>query len=463
MVNQRVLEQIELLENEYKYKEAFELCERVLTSHPDDIELLQKTALIAKVLEDNNKSIYYFEKLLEINPSNQIAYSELQDLYFDRDKYKYYSMRAKLRVIENKPESAIDDFKKAIANCEDDNEKINTYFMIASIYRALGKTEKEENQYLLILDYGKNTLASSLLAEIYLKNGDINAAISTLEQAYEHDKDSSDLKKSLGNLYIRVGNLDKASEFVTDDISQVKVLLQQGKNDEAKKILDAYNLKKDDKYYILLAEYYYNIGDTEKCFETIELFSKVSPKNPLTFQMRALCYEKNDQKAKAKYNWGWYNLIKGQPDMALVEFLESNLIEKSVDTLEQIIKIYDMQNDKTTAIEYVAMLVELEPKNTLSLKRLGEFYSSIGDFDSAYEYYGRILEYDENNVSIIIKIANIAEKTGRESDAILFYEKIVKLSRDEKEVKNAQNRLDVLNGIVDESLISKILGLIKRF
>ena len=463
MSNERLMQQVNQLEEDSNYEAAFALCTNALQSDFNNTDLLEKSAMLAKIVGNKEKCVEYWERLLELSPSNQVAYYELQDLYLDTDKYKYYSMRAKYRVIERKTEAAIDDFKKAISNTQDEKNIIETRFMIASIYKATDRDEKAANQYLMILDMGPNSMASLLLAEYYMKIDDIDAAIDTLKQAYEVDKDNLDLKRSLGNLYLRAGNSEKAAEFVTDDYSNVKLLLSQGKNDEAKAVLDGYTGKKDDNYYLLLAEYYYNIKNTAECFNAIEEFSKLAPKNPLTFQMRALCYEIDGNDARAKYNWGWYNLMKGQQDVALAEFLDSNDLKKSVDTLEQIIKIYDIQKDYTTAAEFVAQLVELEPKNTLMLKRLGDFYQSVGDYDSADDYYERILSYDPNNLSVLIKAAKVAEKIGKETEAMEYYNKIVEISRDEAQKAEAQKRLRILNGEEDDSIISRFLDWIKKF
>lgn len=463
MANERLMQQVEQLEADSNYEAAYALCTNALKTDMKNTDLLEKTAMLAKMVGNQEKSIECWEKLLEITPNNQVAYYELQDMYMDIDKYKFYTMRAKYRIIENKTEAAIDDFKKAISNTQDEKNIIETRFMIASIYKATNRDEKAANQYLLILDMEQNTMASLLLAEYYAKTDDLDAAIKTLQDAYNADENNMDLKRSLGNLYLKVGNYEKASNFVTDDFSNAKLLLSQGKNEEAKVILDNYSSKKDDKYYLLLAEYYYNEKNTEKCFESIDEFAKLSPKHPLIFQMRALCFELENNEARAKYNWGWYNLMKGQQDVALSEFLSSNDIEKSVDTLEQIIKIYDLMRDNTSAMEFVEQLVELQPRNTLLLKRLGEFYQSVGDCDKADEYYSKILEYDPNNMNILLNAAKMAEKVGKETEALEYYGRIVEKSRDENQKNVAQKRLRVLNGEEDDSIISRFLDWIKKF
>ena len=463
MANERTLHQIDKLEEDENYEAAYALCTNVLKNEPNNEDLLEKTAMLAKIVGDTDKCIEYWEHLLEVKPSSQVAYYELQDIYLDKDKFKYYTMRAKYRVIENKPEAAVSDFQKAIANTDDEKAKIETRFLIASIYKATGKPDKAENQYLLILDSDpKNTMASMLLAETYMQKDDIDAAINTLLQAYKYDNDNLNLKRSLGNLYLKSGDTKAASEFITDDYSNAKVLLQEGKNEEAKAVLDKMP-QKDGQYYLLLAEYYYNIKNTEECFKTIDEFTKLTPRHPLTFQMRALCYEIEGNEARAKYNWGWYNRMKGQTDIALAEFLESNSIEKSADTLEQIIKIYDEQNDKTTAAEFVAQLIEIEPDNIQALKRLAEFYQSIGDADSAYDYYSKVLKYDENNYKVMMNVAKLAEKVGEEDKALEYYKTVSEKSTDVNEKLAAQKRYNILSGAEDESIITKFLDWIKKF
>ena len=53
--------------------------------------------------------------------------------------------------------------------------------------------------------------------------------------------------------------------------TNIKLLLQQEKNEEAKAILDKYSGKKDAQYYLLYSEYYYNTKQTDKCFERYNL------------------------------------------------------------------------------------------------------------------------------------------------------------------------------------------------
>jgi len=463
MASERILQQVEALEADSNYEGAYALCTNALNTDKNNKDLLEKTAMLAKIVGNTEKSTECWEHLLEIDASNQLAYSELQDIYIESDKFKYYSMRAKFRILEQKIEAGIDDLKKAVSNTDNEKDIIDTRLLIAQLYNTINKPDKAENQYLLILDMGPNNVASMLLADYYAKIGNIEDAIDTLTQAHEKDKEDIQIKKFLGELYLKTGDNKMAEKFVTDDYSSIKVLLQQEKNTEAKELLDKISANKNSQYYLLLAEYFYNVKEYEQCFGAVDEFAKLTPKHPLTFQMRALCYEQLNNEAKAKYNWGWYNLIKGQQDIALTEFLNSNSIEKNVDTLEQIIKIYDAQHDKTTAAEFLAELVELEPQNTIALKRLGDFYQSIGDADSADEYYSRILKYDPNNLKVLPDAAKMAEKVGKETEAMEYYQQIIKLSRDDAEKAKAQKRLNILNGEEEESILSKFLDLIKKF
>ena len=87
-----LIQQIDQLEQDENYEGAFGLCTNALKNDPNNTDLLEKTAMLAKMVGNKEKCIECWEKLLEIMPSNQVAYYELQDLYMETDKFKYYTI-----------------------------------------------------------------------------------------------------------------------------------------------------------------------------------------------------------------------------------------------------------------------------------------------------------------------------------------------------------------------------------
>ena len=79
MANERIIQQIDQLEQSENYDGAFGLCLNALKNEPNNPDLLEKTAMLAKMTDNIEKCIECWEKLLEITPSSQVAYYELQD------------------------------------------------------------------------------------------------------------------------------------------------------------------------------------------------------------------------------------------------------------------------------------------------------------------------------------------------------------------------------------------------
>ena len=82
-------------------------------------------------------------------------------------------------------------------------------------------------------------------------------------------------------------------------------------------------LKNNPRYYTLRAQYYYSAKDFEQALNAIEEYNKFVPNSPLTYQMRALVYEEKNDDYNAHLNWGKYNVLRGNNDIAINEFLNA--------------------------------------------------------------------------------------------------------------------------------------------
>ena len=82
------------------------------------------------------------------------------------------------------------------------------------------------------------------------------------------------------------------------------------------------------------------------------------PNSPLTYQMRALVYDEWEDEFNAHVNWGKYNILRGNVDIAINEFLNAVQIDDS---------------DTELMFELAALLTE------------------NGQVDHASEYYEKII------------------------------------------------------------------------
>ena len=136
----------------------------------------------------------------------------------------------------------------------------------------------------------------------------------------------------------------------------------------------------------------------EEAFKEIEEYDKLDPNSPLVYQMRALIFEKKDDGFNEHLNWGKYNIVRGDKDVALNEYLTAyRFDDKNVDLIETIAALLEAEGDKTKASEFYERLVDIDANNKNALQKLAEFRESIGDNYGAVEYLDRLKEIDPRN------------------------------------------------------------------
>ena len=110
---QELLYEVGLLIDDENYEKAYEMLTNMYDKMKEDAEYLEKIALLAKMMEKEEDAAKYWEELVVVNPNSLVAYSELLDIYNNKDKYKYYITRAKYKILNEKVSQSIDDYKKA--------------------------------------------------------------------------------------------------------------------------------------------------------------------------------------------------------------------------------------------------------------------------------------------------------------------------------------------------------------
>ena len=162
------------------------------------------------------------------------------------------------------------------------------------------------------------------------------------------------------------------------------------------KVKDKYS--KEKIFHSLLAQYYFQKDMFEEAFKEIDEFAKIDPNSPLIYQMRALIYEKQGDSFKEHINWGKYNIIRGEKDVALNEYLTAYRIDdKNIDLIETIAALLESDGDKTKAAEFYERLADVDSKNKLALEKLAIFRESIGDYYGSIEYMDRLKAIDPRN------------------------------------------------------------------
>lgn len=137
--------------------------------------------------------------------------------------------------------------------------------------------------------------------------------------------------------------------------------------------------------------------------------------------MRALIYEKQGDAFNEHVNWGKYNIVRGEKDVALNEYLTAyRYNDKNIDLTETIAALLEAEGDKTKASEFYERLADIDANNRNALQKLAEFRESIGDNYGALEYLDRLKEIDPKNQYVAENYEKIKDRAENGSFGSFF-------------------------------------------
>ncbi len=417
----------EQFEMDEKYDEAYAEYRKELPHKSGDIELLTKLAHLALILEKKEDAKAYYSKILEIDPANILAHEQLVDIYQSEDKYRYYLLRGNMHALLQQMSYAKSDYKKAIDHAKDNQEALPARYLYASVCENEEKYQEAIDAYLRIADDDeKNPIPYLKLAELYEKTEGIISSIQILERGLKEGQ-FQEFEEILAGYHIRNSQPAKALELTKNDLTKARALMDLNRNDEAYEILNRVKeqFKTQPLMHSLLAQYYFQKGMKNEAFEEINEFEKLAPNSPLIYQMRALIYEEAGDSFNEHLNWGKYNLLKGEKEVALNEYLTAYQFDnKNAELIETIASQFEGLKDQTKACEFWEKLVELEPKNSNALQKLAIFRDSIGDYQGALDYLDKLKEADPRNQFVAENYARFQERAENGGGIASFFKSI---------------------------------------
>lgn len=417
----------EQLEQEEKYEEAYEEYKRRLNQKEGDVEVLTRLAHLALILEKKEDAKFYYAKILEYDPSNILAHEQLLDLFINEDKFKYYLLRGNMHALQQQMSFAKSDYKKAIAHAKDPQEALPARYLHAGLCEGQEKYTEAIDEYLRIADYDdKNPVVYLKLAELYEKTEGLQSAIDTLERG-KKDNGFTEYDEVLAGYYIRNSQPHKALDITKNELTKARALFDLNRNDEGydvlMKVKETYGT--DKLFHSLLAQYYFQKDMYEEAFKEIDLYEKIQPNSALVYQMRALIYEKMNDSFNEHLNWGKYNIIRGDKDVALNEYMTAyRFNNKDTDLIETIASLLEAEGDKTKASEFYERLADIDSKNTLALQKLAEFRESIGDVGGAIDYMDKLKEIDPRNKYVSENYDRLINGGGNSDGILAFFKGI---------------------------------------
>jgi len=372
--------------------------------------------------------------------------------------------------LEQQYDYAINDYKKAIAHTDKDEEIIPTRFAIAGLYELQKNDNKAIDEYLKILDHDRiNEAAYVKLANIYLRQNIITAGISTLEQGLKYGIENPIISEILAQLYLKNGDYQKALDLTKDDLLQIKCHLELGNlataQDLIKEVENKY--KNEPQLYVLKAQVAFIEKDYDKAFEIIEKYNELEKNSPLYYQMRALIFENKGDEFNELLSWAKYHLLRGDNDIAINEYLQAHRANpQSLEVVNALATLLEANNDRTHAMEFYEKIAQLDPKDKSALLKLADFRESIGDYSAQTDYLEKVLELDPKNTEALEHIANAYQKLKNYPSAVEYYNEFLKYSNDLAKNEVIKSKLAKINGLESEAssegLIDKIMKLFNK-
>ena len=458
------LQTAEQFEENEQYTQAFEEYKKLYERNPKDLSLLERLGHLSMLLDNKEEAAKYYSEILESDATNVLAYEQLMDIYVTTDKYKYYIYRGNMHTVEHKLEHAINDYKKAINCAQEDKDIISARFVLDTLYEQEGNNVKAIDEYLKVIEHEDSHEEVYIrLANLYVKEDAIPSAIDVLERGRKAGFDKTNLKEQLADLYLKNGNPEKAIEITSDELTKVKCLLDMDKKSEAfeklQKMEGQYN--HIPQFYSLKAQYYYMTKDFDKALECVEEFDKYEKNSPLTYQMRALIYEEKNEDYNSYLNWGKYNLVRGNKDIAINEFLNANQIkDDDINLLNTLAMLLEESGDKNHAMEFYEKISKLDETDKKSLQKLAEFRESIGDYKSQAEYLLKLYHLDKRNSTTVRQLGEAYEKLRNKPAAVECYEKYLEIGKGNPDYSKIQHKLEKLQNTEmqeEEGFIDKIM------
>ncbi|MBO8430914.1 hypothetical protein IAC76_05955 [Spirochaetes bacterium] len=455
----------EQYEENGEYEKALDEYKKSYESNSKDLSLLERLGSLSVMLDKKDDAELYYNKMLELDATNVMAYEQLMDIYVTTDKFKYYIYRGNLHSVSHQYEHAINDYKKALNFCHENHEaQVTTRFVLGTLFEQTGNTTKAIDEYLKILDIDHTQPEVYIrLANMYLTEDVPGSAIETLERAINDGCENDTIREQLSRIYLRNNQPEKAKETTKDELFKIKCMIIAGERDEAFKELSKVEAKYKDnpELYALKAQYYYEEKDYDKALENVLEYNKRQPNTPVGFQMSALIYEGKKDDYNAALNWGKYNLSRGNKDVAINEFLNAyQLKDDDANLLQTLATLLESTGEKHHAMEFYEKLQKLEPANRTALQKLADYRESIGDYRTQADYLEQLLETDKRNLNLIKQLGQLQEKLKNKPEAVKYYKRYLEIAQQGADFDKIQAKLAKLENtemVQEEGLIDKIM------
>lgn len=391
-----------------KYKEAVEVCYRLISINPDDLSVYQDLYLASKAINNTTSLILAIENILRLHhdipeESKIELMEELLNLYEEEQQYL----------------DAINLLNKIVQIV---GEKVEYKYKLADLYSKIGNYEIALNlMYELVSIDSNNPLFYEKISDIYFRMRQFDQAIESIKTAIQLDPTNYNYYKILSNLYLEINRTYELIEILKNlidynpmDIEAYVILAQtylvmKNYQEAYESILMAYSKATSNvslplkSFDILLYSLYGMFGNTSNRSELINKFKELvfEIKNPAyipyLYYSIAFFYWINGYEINSiEYLNNSIMVSKSEPyinilSTALLNFIKGKYKE-SVDLLEKNMKLFKELKIIEIKKRYFELLLTLYLLTNTFPTNLDSLFNTLGDLYERYELYGLVLK-----------------------------------------------------------------------
>lgn len=399
--------------------------EKVIELDPSDKKVVYNFALIYLTKKDYNKSRLYLKKALAVDPTYNKAADKLEEI----DEYlakleekesvgnevqtveindkKSMSNRVYNEALEEYRKENYDEALSILRGFSGEVTNANFYYLKAITYQHLGKRDDAIDAYLETLELDDRHFDANLgLGTIYYNDKNFEEAALHLETAYERRKNDRKLLYSLAKAHFFDKSYKDAIPFLEEYVQY------DGNNAEVWYYLgEAYSKTKLDK-------------KAEKAYAKAKELSG-GKGDPINAKI---------QNSVANYgNKAREETKKGNYDQAIA-ILEQGITEHSQEASLHFnlgLNYMEVGNTKKAREEF-KKTIDLEPAHAKAYQALAMIYYEREDFSEAAAYYLATIDAGKQDEFVHYKLGSCYFKLKRFNQAIEEFNKAIKMNKKEK-------------------------------
>ena len=453
-------------ENNGRYEEALEAYEKAILCDEESEFLKQSLAILLIKMDRKEQAASTLEQIISSNPQdteNRVLLAKVyrsmglmdeavaiyQGLLEIKEDLDTLLMLGTLYV-QNKEYDKAQKILNRLIQLEGDSYL--AHYSLARLYRELQYYEKTSVAYEKALELNWSDRLAYEVAEFYEERQEYDKAILLYNRIIDEGQSSDIAKTRLVNLYLALGENDKALEQLRDlrlilpesqnvDITISRILLSQEKYDEAIMILEDVLQTNPELTVIryLIGMAYYQIEDYPKAEEHLKIIPPESNLYEDSVFLRLKILSEGDNQAEA---------------IELLQQLIKDAGTRKSSFYILLASLYRENKEIEKAREIYEQAVRLYPEDIDILYNYGIFLEKIGEQDNAMVKMQTVLTIDPDNGAALNYVGYTwADNNVHLEKALEYIEKAVELMPDDGYVRDSLGWVLYRMGDIEQAII----------